>query len=76
MTALQPAEHVPDTLCAVMGGGRLVLVYADGAAGADITTQASAIQLRPADLRLLAAAALDAATRIEAAQAATGDTTP
>lgn len=65
MAALTPAAHVPDTLCAVMAGGRLVLVYAQGAAGADITTQASAIQLSPADLRLLAAAALDAAQRIE-----------
>lgn len=63
--AMQPAEHVPDTLCAVMGAGRLVLVLAEGAAGADVTTQASAIQLGAADLRLLAAAATQAADILE-----------
>lgn len=64
-TALQPAEHVPDTLCAAVAAGRLVLVFSQGASVADVITQASAVRLTPADLRLLAAAALDAAQRIE-----------
>lgn len=62
---LQAAEHVPDTLCTTFAAGRLVLVLADGCACADVITQASAVRLTPADLRLLAAAALDAAQRIE-----------